>query len=132
MCKYSILDIKTSNFTSIETDLNEISTESNISFANYKNASVVSTTSNCLAFYSKKTVRLEFGVVLLAQHLGEENITIFTLPETIRPSFLSYFNLASTDGTYIAKCHVDLAGNIIISKMPSTAKYIGGQAYYWK
>lgn len=92
----------------------------------------MSTASNCLAFYGKKTVRLEFGVVLLAQHLGEENITIFSLPELVKPGYLSYFNLASTDGTYTAKCHIDLNGNIIISKMPSTAKYIGGQAYYWK
>ena len=106
--------------------------EDNISISQYKNAAVVSTTSNCLAFYSARDVRLEFGLVLLSQHLGEENIILFTLPETIRPSFVSYFNLVSTDGTYAAKCHIDTNGNITVAKTPVTAKYIGGQAYYRK
>lgn len=106
--------------------------EDNISIAQYKNAAVVSTTSNCLAFYSARAVRLEIGLILLSQHLGEENITLFTLPETVRPSFVSYFNLSSTDGTYIAKCHIDTAGNITVSKMPPLAKYVGGQAYFAK
>lgn len=99
-----------------------------IPISDLKNVAVVSTTSNCYVLHNNFMAIVNFGLFLISQHLDEDMVEIFTLPNDIVPRTAeSYFTLASTDG-YCAKCRVGTNGKIIMDKTPKTVAYFGGQA----
>lgn len=99
--------------------------------SNLKNTAVVSTTSNCYARKDSRQVILDFGLFLVAQHLNESSVEIFTIPENLRPARAVYFTVSSTDGAFCATCSIEPSGSIKMGKTPSTSKYFVGQAVYY-
>lgn len=79
----------------------------------------------------KYKVIIDIGLALVSQSLGAENVTIFTLPANVRPSFPAYFNLAASDGSATVNCTVKSDGTVVVSKMSSAAKYLSGQVIYF-
>ncbi|MDR7814543.1 BppU family phage baseplate upper protein [Lacrimispora sp.] len=113
------------------TNANSNLTVTQIDIAQYKNAAVVSTTSNCFARSDKYKVIIDIGLALISQSLSADNITIFTLPANIRPNLPVYFTLTATDSSISVNCSIKSDGSIVVSKTPSTAKYLSGQAIFF-
>lgn len=97
----------------------------------YKNADVISTTSNCFARKNHHQIILDFGLFLISKHLNEDNVQLFSLPETLRPKIPVYFSIASTGGDVCGSCSVDADGAIKIVRTPSVEKYFVGQVIYF-